>query len=47
MNDHQYSVAMEVLMTKSKSKVQVSVEFDIDAMVGFRISNPVGVIFCL
>ncbi|KAJ7831897.1 hypothetical protein B0H13DRAFT_2240520 [Mycena leptocephala] len=40
MNDHQYSVAMEALMTKSKSKVQVSVEFDIDAMVGFRISNP-------
>ncbi|KAJ6611324.1 hypothetical protein B0H10DRAFT_1953187 [Mycena sp. CBHHK59/15] len=45
MTDQQFSVAIEALMTKQKSKVQVSVEFDINAMAGFRISNPVSLNF--
>ncbi|KAJ7831762.1 hypothetical protein B0H14DRAFT_2365025 [Mycena olivaceomarginata] len=40
MDDHQFSVAIAALMAKQKSKVQVSVEFDIDTMTGFRISTP-------
>lgn len=36
-NDIQFAIAIQALLKQDKIKTQVSVEFDIDAMEGFRI----------
>ena len=35
-NDHQFFVAIQALLAKGKGKCQVAVEFDVDAMDGYR-----------
>ncbi|KAF8878266.1 hypothetical protein CPB84DRAFT_1688378 [Gymnopilus junonius] len=37
--DHQFGIALEALLKKDKTKVQVSVELDLDDMEGFRIQQ--------
>ena len=45
-NDIQFTIAIQALLKRDKSKTQVSVEFDIDAMEGFRIKQVVCIFIC-